>query len=120
MIRKLLARIVRYYAPGFAVLLCLGCAGSLETARAQPKLGASPATAERCDALDDRRTLYGGFAKTFGALGAGAGLASIPVEDEGLQTGLAISAAASAALAVGALYVSEGSAESWARECAAR
>jgi hypothetical protein len=134
MLRRIADAIRRFLAPGwgppeqhvFVVVLTLvafggtACSGSLETARAQPKLGASPATAERCEELDDRRTLYGGAAKAFGVLGGGAGLATVATDDESLQTGLAIGAAASAALAVGALYVAEGSGESWARECAAR
>lgn len=112
--------IKRIFFPGWLLLLCCSCAGSLETARAHPKLGASPATAERCNALSDRHTFFGGASKTLAVIGGGEALSVIPVEDDNVEMGLAIGSAAAAALAVGAQYVSDESATSWARECGSR
>lgn len=74
-------------------------------------------TAERCSTLSDRHTFWGGSAKTLGVIGGGEALAVIPVDDDRIETGLAIGAAAAAALAVGAQYVSDESAAAWAKEC---
>ena len=99
-------------------LLLLGCTGSLESAQAARSARAGPTgSPERCAELDDRRQLAGGSAKALAALSGGTGLATIPATDDKLETGLAVGAAVSAALAAGALYISEGAGESFAREC---
>lgn len=115
--RWLLDALRRWRFPGWALLFCCSCAGSLESARASRPLKASRSSGDRCATLDDRRTLFGGTGKTLALLGGGAGLGTIATDDPQLRTGLAIGAAASAALAAGAVYVSEQSGDAWAREC---
>lgn len=116
----LIRKLVRWLAPGWVALLCCNCAGSLERARSQPKLGASSATAERCIALDDRRAFFGAAGKTLAILGGASGLSTIATDDERLETGLAIGSMGAAALAAGAVFVSEQAGTSWSRECATR
>jgi hypothetical protein len=102
------------------VLLALstfGCGGSFEEAR-NPKItmGAAPQS-ERCASLDDTKRFWGGGSKFMGALGGGAGIAIIPVKDETGRIVLASSAAGLAAAAIGAGFISDDAATSWAREC---
>lgn len=118
-----------------AVLLFLSlsapaCAGSLETARTSGqrdrKVGAMAApagTPERCAELDDRHSLYGGVSATAAALAGVSGLSTIPLDDpdqRDLRTGVAAAGVGMAALAAGALFVSQQAATSWGRECASR
>ncbi len=108
----------------FVAALCFGCAGSLAEQRAvgtqQRTLAASAdpgAHMTRCATLDDRRVFYGGVGKGAALLGGGAGLATVATEDSRLDTGLAIGSVAAAAVAVIAVYISESSGDSWARDC---
>lgn len=86
------------------------CTGSLG--------GANAAQPDRCVQLDDRRMWTGAVAKGSAALAGVSGLATIPLEEGPAQTGVAIGGVVAAAVAAGAVYVSEGAGESWSRECA--
>jgi hypothetical protein len=107
-----------------------GCAGSLEESRTAGmnarRAGAADAKAsspERCQALDNRHQLAGMVGKGAAVLAGASGLAAIPVDDpdqRGLRAGLAIGSVTAAAVAAGALFVSEAAADSWARECASQ
>lgn len=102
----------------FLVLLLPGCAGSFEEARfAGGRVGAAPEKVERCSSLDSTHRTWGGVAKTSAALAGASGLSTIATDDQRLDTGLAIGAAAAGAVAVGAEFVSQDAAASWAREC---
>jgi hypothetical protein len=97
--------------------LCSACGGTFEEAKhPHVKLGLAPPSA-RCIALDDRRAFYGGTSKFSAVLSGGAGLATIPVKDDKLQAGLAISSAVLAGVAVGTGFVSDSASTSWVREC---
>ena len=105
-----------------------GCAGSLEQARSAPHpsstgplLAASSDQSRddaRCTELDDRRTFWGAVSVGATALGGGAGLSTIPVENRDLQIGLASGVVVSAAVAATAMYIERSSTESWTQECA--
>ena len=108
-----------------ALLTLPGCAGSLEQARSAPPSGpllaASPSQSRddaRCSELDDRRTWWGAVSVGATALGGGAGLSTIPVENRDLQIGLASGVVLSAAVAATAMYIERSSTESWTQECA--
>jgi hypothetical protein len=115
--------------PPTTALLALACIVSLqacavpfEVVRAQAPLGAdakAPARdVEFCRDKDDARSFYGATAKTLGALGGAAGLGSIAVKDERVETGLVIGAAVAAALAAGAVVMEQSASQAWVRECA--
>lgn len=88
--------------------LLVGCASPLaRTAR----------TPERCAALDDRRVGYGAAAKGFAVLGGGSGLATLPMDDGAMRTGVAIAGLVSAGVAAGLVYASEGETAAHDREC---
>lgn len=111
-----------------ALLTLPGCAGSLEQARSAPHPSSTgpllAAAADqgrddaRCTELDDRRTFWGAIATGATALGGGAGLSTIPVENRDLQIGLASGVVLSAAVAATAMYIERSSTESWTQECA--
>lgn len=106
------------HALALIALCSVGCAGSLEEARAPKRVGTSPPPSARCIELDNARATTGGFGKGFTLLGGGAGLATIPAKGD-LATGLGIGAMGSAAVAATLMYLSEAKGESWARECSA-
>jgi hypothetical protein len=117
------ARGTRTTLPALLLLIALpGClAGSFEEARLaglnpQARAAAPPPT-ERCVSLDSQHRNWGGVSKISAVLAGGSGLSTIPAEDKTLRIGLAAGAAATAALAAGAGYLSESAATSWAREC---
>jgi hypothetical protein len=98
--------------------LSIGCAGSLESARPlDSELGAAPRDDARCEQLDRTRRDWAAVAAVFGAAAGGEGLATLPAESKEAELALAIGAVSSAALAGGALQVSHGASQSWAREC---
>ena len=108
-----------------ALTLSTGCAGSLEQARSGPPSGPLLAASSdqsrddaRCTELDDRRTFWGAVSVGATALGGGAGLSTIPVENRDLQIGLASGVVVSAAIAATAMYIERSSTESWTQECA--
>lgn len=111
-----------------------GCAGSFEIAkvagaqdrgvtRAQVSYGAgataAPADPKRCQALDETHMVWSSFAKAGAALTGGAGLATIPADDQGARIGLAVGAVIVGAFTAAAITVADSSAESWSRECSA-
>jgi hypothetical protein len=104
-----------------ALLLITGCAGSFEEAKLAgvdtARRGAVAAPSERCQSLDDQHRIWGGIGKGAAVLAGAEGIATWPVKDDRIETGLAIGAGVSAAMAAGAVYVSEQAGESWAREC---
>jgi len=110
-----------------AALILAACTGSLEQNRlaaAPPRTVGSPAVAPeqvaRCNTLDDRRQFWGALGKGAAVLGGASGLSTLPLEDPKYETtrvGLAIGGVAAAAIAAGAIVISEGASESWAREC---
>lgn len=120
-----------------AIPLCLAstaCAGSFEIAkvagatdrgvtRAQVSYGAgataAPADPKRCQALDETHMVWSSFAKAGAALTGGAGLATIPADDQGARIGLAVGAVIVGAFTAAAITVADSSAESWSRECSA-
>lgn len=120
-----------------AIPLCLAstaCAGSFEIAkvagaqdrgvtRAQVSYGAgataAPADPKRCQSLDETHMVWSSFAKAGAALTGGAGLSTIPADDQGARIGLAVGAVIVGAFTAAAITVADSSAESWSRECAA-
>jgi hypothetical protein len=108
-----------------AAVLTGGCAGSLNEARssgqaARVGAGEPKSTPDRCASLDDRRAVWGGIGKGAAVLAGGSGISTLPLDEHPeLQTGAAIGAAVMAAIAAGAVYVSESAGDSWARECSA-
>jgi hypothetical protein len=104
-------------------VLVVGCAGSFEEARLAGLRARSPdksvavAPSERCQSLDNQHRTWGGVAKVSAVLAGAQGLSAIPVDDKTARIGLAAGTAVTAAAAAGAEYLSEGAAESWAREC---
>ncbi len=104
------------------LLVVSGCAGSLPEAHAvgmkeRAKIGASPMPSEYCSGLDSAHRTWGGIGKVSALLAGGSGVATIPTDDKDVRTGLAIGAAAAAAIAAGSIYFSEDAASSWARDC---
>jgi len=103
------------------LLLASGCAMSLEESKLaglDPQArAAAPHPSERCQSLDSQHRTWGGISKISAVLAGGSGISTIPAEDKTLRVGLAAGAAATAALAAGAGYLSESAATSWAREC---
>jgi hypothetical protein len=99
--------------------LGIGCAGSLESSRPlDSELGAASVRDDaRCRSLDRTRRDWAAVAAVFGAAAGGEGLATLPAESKEAELALAIGAVSSAALAAGALQVSHGASQSWAREC---
>jgi len=119
--------------PGSVVLVLLcalaltGCASTLTEARSE-RLSAAPsgkpagpalAAPERCESLDDRRTLWGAVAKGSAFLAGGNGLGAVtaPEDPPELRTGLGIAGAAFGALAAGAMWLEQASDAAWVREC---
>ena len=113
-------RLMIALAPLAFAFVLPACSGSLEAARSSADVETSGPARDltRCYKLDDRKTFWGGVGQGGVVLSGGAGLATVPVDDPDAQTALAISSAGVAAVAAIALYVSESSGESWARECA--
>ena len=114
-----------------ALLLALtlvGCAGSFgearQAGRSAHELGAAAPTAtpERCASLDDRRITYGAIAKASAVLAGASGVSTVPIGDddeahERAQIAVAGVGVGFAAIAAGAMFISEGAGESWVREC---
>jgi hypothetical protein len=109
-----------------------GCAGSFEIAkvagatdrgvtRAQVSYSAgataAPADPKRCQSLDETHMVWSSLAKAGAALTGGAGLATIPADDQGARIGLAVGAVIVGAFTAAAITVADSSAESWSREC---
>lgn len=107
------ARAVRVSA---AALALVGCGGSLGAAKAGDKLGAAPPSA-RCQTLDDRHTTWSAVAQGAAVLGGGSGVATLADLGPDYRAPVAVTAVAAGALAAVAVAVSDGAAESWAREC---
>lgn len=108
-----------------AILLCSGCAGSLEAARssgasARSSGAVGAASQDRCAALDDKHRLWGGLAKGFALAAGGTGLSTIPVDDRDARIALAAGAVVAGIGAATSTYLSESAAESYARDCSAR
>jgi len=111
------------------VLATVGCAGSLERARADGAVlaagvdraapEAEAARVDRCERLDRQHRTWGAVAKGVAVLAGASGLSTLPVDDPEAQTALAIGAVAAGAAAAGAVALSEGAAASWARDCSA-
>lgn len=104
------------------VLVCLvaGCAVPLESARRDGVLGAHPSSPDRCENLDNARTVWGAVAKGAAVAAGASGVAAIPLEDQEARIAAASVAAGAAVVGAVAVYVSESKDEAWARECAAR
>lgn len=113
-----------------------GCAGSFEVAklagatdrgvtraqvtyRAGETQAAAPADPKRCQSLDETHMVWSSLAKAGAALTGGAGLATIPADDQGARIGLAVGAVIVGAFTAAAVTVSDSAAESWSRECSA-
>ncbi len=106
------------------VLFVTACTVSFEEARLaglqarSPTRVATVAPSERCMTLDDEHRWWGGVAKTTAVLAGAEGISTWPVKDPKAETYLAIGAGVTAAVTVGAEYLSEQAGETWARECA--
>lgn len=113
-----------------AIPLCLAstaCAGSFEVSKAGGRaervaltVAGVPVATDRshCEAIDGRYQVWSALAKAGAALTGGAGLATIPVDDQGARIGIAIGAAAVGAFTAAAVAVADGAAVEYARECA--
>jgi hypothetical protein len=114
---------IKLLACSLLLVLVGGCAGSFEEARLaglqahSPTKAVAVAPSERCQSLDNQHRTWGGVAKVSAVMAGAQGLSAIPVEDKRARIGLAAGTAVTAAAAAGAEYLSEGAAESWAREC---
>ena len=101
----------------FFGILSMGCSASFEESRlVSPQVGAT-ADRQRCEELDDRRTLWGGIAKGSAIVAGSAGLAAVPVTSHKAEVGLAAGSVAAAALGAAAVYVSESAGDRWVEEC---
>jgi hypothetical protein len=74
-------------------------------------------TPERCAELDNRRIGWGAVSKGAAVLAGSSGLATVPLDDGALRTGVALTGVAMAALATASVFVAESSTESFDREC---
>lgn len=95
----------------------LGCGAGMAGAHRDGRVGLPP-DSPRCQALSDRQTTWSGVAKASAALAGGSGLGGIAVDDDRARLGLGVGAAVSGATAALAVAIADGSAASWARECA--
>lgn len=101
-----------------AMTVLPACGGSFEEARGPNlKLGASPELTSRCTTLDDRAAFYGGAAKGSAALSGVAGPSALLVKEDAQKLAIGIAGGVLGAVAVGAGFVSDSAATSWAREC---
>lgn len=111
------------------ILFCLpltACAGSLQDARAAGRAerialatSGAPVADNRahCEAVDARYQTWSAIAKGGAALTGGAGISTLPVEDNSARMGLAIGAAVAGAITAAAVAAADGAAAEFAREC---
>lgn len=99
-------------------VLFAGCAPSLATSAERSAGDGAPAgSSEHCRRLSDTERALRIVSVTAGTLGGTAGLVTIPVEDDDVETGLMIGAASAAVIGVTAEAIRAQYAASFTEDC---
>lgn len=112
---------VRRWMPGWLMLSCVACAGSLEATR--PSTLGAQEPSPYCQGLDSKRQTWGAVAKGAAVLAGASGVSTLPLQGDRYETariGVAAGGIGAAAVAAGAVFLSESAGDRWAEQCALR
>lgn len=124
--RRFVDALVRWAFPGWVALALCSCAGSFEEARSAPRVSAAAKAAgddlqTYCRGLDSEHRNWGAAAKFTGALAGVSALgAMLGPDDQEWQWAFAGGGLLMGGATAYGVSKSEGAAETWARDCAAR